>query len=62
MHGISGPCQTTQLEDIGLQGLLSKFKGFILIVIYNIQIIIKNCKSIEMSVYHSNQLTDHKYS
>jgi len=50
------------LEDIGLQGLLSKFKGFIFIVIYNIQIIIKNCKSNQMSVYHSNPLVDHMYS
>ena len=45
MQGISGPCQTTQFDEIGLQGLLSRFNGFILSIIYNIQIIIKNCKS-----------------
>jgi hypothetical protein len=32
IHGISGPCQITQLDEIGLQGLLSRFKGFISII------------------------------
>ena len=34
IHGMSGPCQITQFDDVGLQGELSKFKGFILLFIY----------------------------
>jgi hypothetical protein len=45
IQGMSGPCQITQLLEIGLQGLLSKFNGFILFLLYNIQNIIKNYKS-----------------
>jgi hypothetical protein len=39
MQGIFGPCQITQLLDIGLQELLSKLSGFIsllVILIYKI--------------------------
>ena len=30
IHAISGPCQMTQFEDVGVQGELSIFNGFIL--------------------------------